>query len=482
MAVIGKTGMVDRILVRLGRIADNNPTAAKALKAGVPILTAGITAGMDVAASFGDFRASLLISVPTVLALTAGVGKLFSNRTELAQKRADLTVARKEAEEGQILLTELEEAKLRLQELGRRNTVMAQVLSTKGIKAIEEGVPFDGRNTLVRKLGQGGMAVALLVFDTTLKTNKVFKLPLPNMVASKADLDRFTGAEAQSMLLINHPRVVRFFDLAEMEPDVYEALVGEPLNRAENIPAKIPYINMEFVDAPTMDHVIWQEGKFTPARALRLAIDIATTLQEVSRKGIIHRDLKPGNVFLLKDEADPSAEIAKISDFGLAKKKTVENMADPQGFVPQLTTDKIAMGSPENMAPEQWMATEVDLRTDQYALGTILCEMMTGLPPFGRADQNSLMAYGQNVLRGNLPKEEILKKVDLIGKGADRWWSILSRMLAASPEARYQKWEDCIREMEELLRQIDNKKASKPDAPSPSKTKILTSLKPEEGK
>jgi hypothetical protein len=55
-------------------------------------------------------------------------------------------------------------------------------------------------------------------------------------------------------------------------------------------------------------------------------------------------------------------------------------------------------------------------------------------------------------------------------------------MLAASPEARYQKWEDCIREMEELLRQIDNKKASKPDAPSPSKTKILTSLKPEEGK
>jgi serine/threonine protein kinase len=172
--------------------------------------------------------------------------------------------------------------------------------------------------------------------------------------------------EASIASKLTHPNTVTIFDYGRTDDDVY-------------------YMAMEYLVGHTLHRAIREAGHFPEERAAHIARQICRALREAHSLGVIHRDLKPANIFLVEhgDETD----FVKILDFGLVK-----NVSDTK--TEDLTQTGLFMGSPKYMAPEQIRGDRVDARTDIYALGIILYEMITGKVPFDRPNSvNILMAH-----------------------------------------------------------------------------------------
>jgi serine/threonine-protein kinase len=140
----------------------------------------------------------------------------------------------------------------------------------------------------------------------------------------------------------------------------------------------LPYLAMEYLDGDTLSGVVRRAGPFEPRRALELAVQIARGLAHAHERGVVHRDLKSDNVMLVRED---DADVAKILDFGVARLRTSN----------KLTADRAVIGTPMYMAPEQYAAGEIDGRTDLYALGVTLYELLTGTLPFDADDAVELM-------------------------------------------------------------------------------------------
>ena len=172
--------------------------------------------------------------------------------------------------------------------------------------------------------------------------------------------------EASIASKLTHPNTVTIFDYGRTDDDVY-------------------YMAMEYLEGHTLHRAIREAGHFPEERAAHVARQICRALREAHSLGVIHRDLKPANIFLVEhgDETD----FVKILDFGLVK-----NVSDTK--TEDLTQTGLFMGSPKYMAPEQIRGDRVDARTDIYALGIILYEMIAGKVPFDRPNSvNILMAH-----------------------------------------------------------------------------------------
>jgi serine/threonine protein kinase len=172
--------------------------------------------------------------------------------------------------------------------------------------------------------------------------------------------------EASVASRLTHPNTVTIFDYGRTEDDVY-------------------YMAMEYLEGHTLHRAIRESGHLPEERVVPIARQICRALREAHALGVIHRDLKPANIFLVKhgDEAD----FVKVLDFGLVK-----NVAEKEGE--DLTQTGMFMGSPKYMSPEQIRGDRVDARTDIYALGIIMYEMLTGKVPFDRPSSvNILMAH-----------------------------------------------------------------------------------------
>jgi serine/threonine protein kinase len=171
--------------------------------------------------------------------------------------------------------------------------------------------------------------------------------------------------EASIASKLTHPNTVTIFDYGRTDDDIY-------------------YMAMEYLEGHTLHRAIREAGHFPEERAAHIARQICRALREAHSLGVIHRDLKPANIFLVEhgDESD----FVKVLDFGLVK--NVESKGE------DLTQTGLFMGSPKYMAPEQIRGDRVDARTDIYALGIILYEMLTGKVPFDRPNSvNILMAH-----------------------------------------------------------------------------------------
>jgi serine/threonine-protein kinase len=172
--------------------------------------------------------------------------------------------------------------------------------------------------------------------------------------------------EASIASKLTHPNTVTIFDYGRTEDDIY-------------------YMAMEYLEGHTLHRAIREAGHFPEERAAHVARQICRALREAHSLGVIHRDLKPANIFLVEhgDETD----FVKVLDFGLVK-----NVSENKGE--DLTQTGLFMGSPKYMAPEQIRGDRVDARTDIYALGIIMYEMITGKVPFDRPNSvNILMAH-----------------------------------------------------------------------------------------
>ena len=211
---------------------------------------------------------------------------------------------------------------------------------------------LGGRYQVGEVLGYGGMAEVHRGRDLRLGRDVAIKLLRTDLARDETFQIRFRR-EAQNAASLNHPAIVAVYDTGEET-----APTGET----------IPYIVMEFVSGRTLKEVLTAEGRLMPRRALEIVADICAALEFSHRHGIIHRDIKPGNVMLT-----PTGQV-KVMDFGIAR-------ALASGATTMTQTSAV-IGTAQYLSPEQARGEAVDARSDVYATGCVLYELLTGHPPF----------------------------------------------------------------------------------------------------
>ncbi len=234
-----------------------------------------------------------------------------------------------------------------------------------------EGSDIDGRYTLKSKLGEGGMG---MVFRATqLSTNREVALKIVKLDAGDDGRIQRFQQEIDIISGLSHPSIVRVFDTG--------TLSGHDLL----------YVVMELIEGISLSDILWHkhaEGQYFKCRtkvefALEVVYQLCAALTEPHRQGIIHRDIKPENI-LLAPSTDETVQI-KVLDFGIARV-----LSEKGSEQKKMTDSRIPfIGTPHYMAPEQVARSQYDPRTDLYAVGVILYELLTGQYPF---DDDNILA------------------------------------------------------------------------------------------
>ena len=252
-------------------------------------------------------------------------------------------------------------------------------------------------------LGAGGMGEVYLAQDTRLNRTVAVKVMPPHFAADPEMKQRF-DREAQVIANLNHPNICVLHDIgshADHDFIVMELLEGEtlaarlergrdPSSHTQKITQKSGSGTGSGATRSATTRLV--SRPFTIEEALGIAIQIADALDKAHQNGIIHRDLKPANVMLSKASgARPGALQVKLLDFGLAKwKPAVASLASAVTVQADLTAKGAVLGTMRYMAPEQLEGEEADARTDIFALGTILYEVITGKKAFEGKNHPSL--------------------------------------------------------------------------------------------
>ena len=232
-----------------------------------------------------------------------------------------------------------------------------------GVLSIEPGIQL-GRYRVIEKIGRGGMGGVYEVEDDH-GVRYALKSPVVDINPS-ADVTRRFAREANALRMLDHPNLVAAVDVFVHAGHLFlimEKVVGRPLGR------------------------LISDGPLDPRKALVFARQILEGVGHAHGQGIVHRDLKPDNLLVV----DMGGwERVKIIDFGLVK--LIGDVADAFGAA-ALTRTGIVFGTPAYMAPEQALGRLIDGRTDIYALGVILFEMLVGRLPFNDKDPLTLMKH-----------------------------------------------------------------------------------------
>jgi serine/threonine-protein kinase len=224
------------------------------------------------------------------------------------------------------------------------------------------GREIDGRYRLLSLLGVGGMGFVYLAEQVGLGRRVAVKMLFAERSRDEAAVRRF-AREARTLASVDHPGIVRVLDYGSGEH---------------------PYIAMELVQGPSLQRIVDGTGALPPGLAVRLVARIAEGLAAAHERGIVHRDLKPGNVHVIVRDDDVEV---RILDFGLA-------LLDPgrNDVSTRLTRAGLVAGTPEYMAPEQIRGEPTDGRTDLYALGVMLFELLVGAPPFAGDNATAIVS------------------------------------------------------------------------------------------
>src|SRR2546421_5641418 len=212
------------------------------------------------------------------------------------------------------------------------------------------------RYTIVRELGQGGMARVYLAFDQSLQRHVAVKVLQPE-ISDAVTAERFLR-EIELTAQLHHSRIVPVHDRGEA--------------------AGLLYYIMQYFEGGSLRERLDRSGPLSISDTLAIAKDVASALDYAHAHGIVHRDIKPENILLQDNEAF-------VADFGVARFLEAERK--------KLTQTGMVIGTPYYMSPEQADAgTALDGRSDVYALGCVVYEMLAGEPPFTGPDRRAVMA------------------------------------------------------------------------------------------
>ncbi len=266
------------------------------------------------------------------------------------------------------------------------------VTSVDVTRRFAPGTLVAGRYRVLGVAGVGGMGVVYRTRDEELGVDTALKVLRPELGGDPAVVERFRS-ELRLAREVSHKNVVRIHDIGEHEG--------------------LRFLTMRYVEGRSLSDVLEHEGPMPPERAVAIARQVASALEEAHRAGVIHRDLKPGNMLLDADET------AYITDFGIARSLGRDG----------LTRAGAVIGTPDYLSPEQIAGDPVDARTDLYALGIVLYEMLTGELPFRAGSQAEMLG---SRLAGRA------RDVSETGVRAPAWLrAIVRKLLERNPARRY---------------------------------------------
>ena len=225
------------------------------------------------------------------------------------------------------------------------------------------GKSIDNRFIITELIARGGMGAVYKAYQASIDRHIVVKVMQPRLVQRQDAIQRFFR-EAKAASRLNHHNIVQIYDFGQAEDGLL-------------------YMMMEYLDG-TLLYELMSWGPISPARTINILAQVCDALTVAHENGVIHRDLKPENIFLL-DRAG-ATDFVKVFDFGIAKMASTPT--DPGQ---EIASDPSIFGTPHYMSPEQALAQPVDLRTDLYALGIILFEMLSGAHPFDSDDPITLL-------------------------------------------------------------------------------------------
>jgi len=290
-----------------------------------------------------------------------------------------------------------------------------------GSRCPSTGLPIDagavasgmvvGRYALVSLLGDGGMGSVYKAADQLLHRFVAIKLLHPQIAESDALVQRFVR-EARAAAAVHHPNIVDVLDFGQVE--------------------RTPYLVMEYLRGRSLAHAIEHDGPLPVARACAIASHALAGLHAAHERGILHRDLKPANLMLVAHLGD--RDFVKICDFGFAALLVPEGRADRT-----LTPERTLVGTPAYAAPERFRGQDRrDPRTDLYAIGVVLYEMLAGRRPFDapsfaelarkiKADAPAALAD----VRGDVPPALEAAVLRALAKEPEQRWANAAEFAAA---------------------------------------------------
>ena len=266
-----------------------------------------------------------------------------------------------------------------------------------------------GNYQVVRKIGEGGMGSVYLAEHPLIGKKVALKVLHAEFASNQDVVTRFFN-EAKAVNDIQHPNIVDIIDYGVI-----------PTNRGDMV-----YFIMEHLDGHPLEDVIAEQAPLSPERALHICAQVADALAASHNSNIVHRDLKPDNIILIKHRS--TNDFVKLLDFGIAKLT-----GDQPGS--SRTRTGIVMGTPAYMSPEQCEGKgNIDKRTDVYALGVVLYQMITGRVPFEGSGYGEVLV--QHLTQAPAPPSTIR------GVIPPHVEAVCMKALEKSPDARYQCMED----------------------------------------
>ncbi len=264
---------------------------------------------------------------------------------------------------------------------------------------------------VIEKIGEGGMAVVYLGRHTTLGRKVAIKVLHPHLASSAKNRTRF-AREAHAIESLHHPNILRIFDYSGPESPQC-------------------FIVTEYIEGPTLRQVLDQVGVIMAEPAALIARELCDAMQTAHNEGIVHRDLKPENVMI--DEAGA----VKLMDFGIAR------IVDDS----HVTMTGALVGSPAYMSPEQATDSEVDHRSDLFALGIVLYRMVTGSLPFRGGNPSVVL---KAIIDGNF--QDPTERVPSLSPAMT---SIILRCLSSDRDMRYSSASEVRADLDVFLRSVD---------------------------
>lgn len=290
---------------------------------------------------------------------------------------------------------------------------------------------------IIEKIGEGGMGVVYKARDTNLNRLAALKFLRPDAVGDAASKKRFIR-EAQTAASLEHPNICTVYGIHEVDG--------------------LMFIAMAYIDGMNLEHRLLADP-VTVEEAIDLAIQISDALHVAHTHGVIHRDIKGANIMLTR------AGLVKITDFGLARSSDQS----------RLTQEGSAVGTIAYMSPEHWRGETADQRTDIWALGILLYQMMTGRLPFHRKTAEATMFAVCNDAPPPMPSLPTEKHLSMA--------AIIEKALTKNPDERYQNMAEVLADLMPLSQHrkpvyVNPTRDARPAATSEDDTKSIITPPP----
>lgn len=285
-------------------------------------------------------------------------------------------------------------------------------ISSEGIRQIEKALKGDNRLggfELIEKIGQGAMGAVFRAKQVSLDRIVAVKILPRSLADDPAFVDRFLR-EARNVARLNHPNIIQGIDAGEDRGYYYFA--------------------MEYVDGPTLNQVLQEQGPLAEKEALRVAFGVTGALGHAWNNHILHRDIKPANIMLGGDNT------VKLCDLGLATALT--------GGDASASSAGKAVGTPYYISPEQAQGrTDIDTRSDIYSLGATLYHLLTGHPPFE--------GFPAAVVLSKHVSEKVTPVASFRPDVSKHMVTLMAKMMAKDTAHRHQNPTELMEDIEDIL-------------------------------